>query len=68
MSELLIIPLKKPSEVDVENPLKNLIQSAYNSSENTNYTEAVSEFTKLRNSAVWKAFEKNESALENLSG
>lgn len=68
MSELLVVPLKKPSEVDVEKPLKNLIHSAYSSSENVDYSDAVSEFAKLRNNAVWKAFEKNEAALEILSG
>lgn len=68
MSELLVVPLKKPTEVDVEKPLKNLIHSAYSTSENVDYSEAVSEFAKLRNNAVWKAFEKNGAALEILSG
>lgn len=67
MSELLVVPLKKPSEVDVEKPLKNLIHSSYNSAANAvDHTEAVSEFAKLRNSAIWKAFEKYESSLEIL--
>lgn len=68
MTEFLVVPLKKPTEVDILKPLKNLIQSAYNSSNSsspvTNYGEAVSEFSSLRNSAIWKAFEKNEGSLE----
>lgn len=67
MSELLVVPLKKPSEVDVEKPLKNLIHSSYNTTANViDHSEAVSEFAKLRNSAIWKAFEKYESSLEIL--
>lgn len=68
MTELLVVPLKKPSEVDVVKPLKNLIQSAYSSSATNesaaDYSEAISEFSKLRNTAIWKAFEKYESSLE----
>ncbi|XP_059620927.1 programmed cell death 6-interacting protein [Phlebotomus argentipes] len=65
MSDLLIVPLKKPSEVDVVKPLKNLIQSSYGSSDKVpNYGEAVNEFSKLRNSAIWKFFEKYESSLD----
>lgn len=70
MSELLVIPLKKPSEVDVVKPLKNLIQSAYNSSESNavDHSDAINEFSKLRNVAIWKAFEKYESSLEIVNG
>ena len=65
MAEFLQIPLKKPAEVDVVKPLKNLIQSSYNSSEKVNdYTDIVVEFGKLRNTAIWKVFEKFESSLE----
>ncbi|GAB0092426.1 programmed cell death 6-interacting protein [Sergentomyia squamirostris] len=65
MTDLLSVPLKKPSEADVVKPLKNLIQSIYNSADKVaNYTEAVNEFSKLRNSAIWKFFEKFESSLD----
>lgn len=68
MTELLVVPLKKPSEVDVVKPLKNLIQSAYSGSASAeapiDYSEAVNEFSKLRNTAIWKAFEKYEASLE----
>lgn len=67
MSKLLAVPLKKPSEVDIVKPLNNLIQSTYNGAsaeEKTQYSEAVNEFTKQRNTAIWKFFEKYEASLE----
>lgn len=70
MSELLVVPLKKPSEVNIA-PLNNLIQSAYNSNSpdnSANYSEAVNEFGKLRNIAIWKFFEKHEGSLEVVYG
>lgn len=70
MAKLLAVPLKKPSEVDIVKPLKNLIQSSYSnpSSDRADYSEAVNEFSKLRNNAVWKFFEKYESSLEIVYG
>lgn len=70
MSELLVVPFKKPSEVDMVKPLQNLIISAYASSSSApvDYSDAVSEFNKLRNSAIWKVFEKYESSLEVIYG
>lgn len=70
MSELLVVPLKKPSEVDVVKPLKNLIQSSYSGSDANavDHSEAINEFSKLRNTAIWKAFEKYESSLEIIYG
>ncbi|XP_031617798.1 programmed cell death 6-interacting protein [Contarinia nasturtii] len=71
MSELLVVPLKKPSEVDVVKPLKNLIQSSYSGNDAANasdHSESINEFSKLRNSAIWKAFEKYESSLDILYG
>lgn len=65
MAELIAIPLKKPSDVDVIKPLTNVIKSTYNSANNQkDYTEAINEFSKLRNHALWRAFEKYESSLE----
>lgn len=73
MTELLNVPVKKSSEVDMVKPLKNLIQSTYSASGGAgdatqNYAEAVSEFNKLRNTAIWKFFEKYESSLEIVYG
>ncbi|KAG4067035.1 hypothetical protein HA402_000026 [Bradysia odoriphaga] len=70
MSELLVVPLKKPSEVNIA-PLDNLIQSAYSSNSPgtaASYSEAVNEFGKLRNVAIWKFFEKHEGSLEVVYG
>ncbi|XP_063974590.1 programmed cell death 6-interacting protein [Diachasmimorpha longicaudata] len=65
MAELIAIPLKKPSDVDVVKPLTNVIKSTYNSETNQkDYGEAINEFSKLRNNALWRAFEKYESSLE----
>nr|XP_003699475.1 PREDICTED: programmed cell death 6-interacting protein [Megachile rotundata] len=65
MAELIAVPLKKPSDVDVIKPLTNVIKSTYNSSSNQkDYTEAINDFSKLRNNALWRAFEKFESSLE----
>lgn len=65
MAELIALPLKKPSDVDVIKPLTNVIKSTYNSADNPkDYTEAIADFSKLRNNALWRAFEKYESSLE----
>lgn len=65
MAEFISIPLKKPSDVDVIKPLTNIIKSTYNSATNQkDYTEQISEFSKLRSNALWRAFEKYESSLE----
>lgn len=65
MAELLSIPLKKPSEVEVTKPLKNIIQSRYSTADKPeDYSDAINEFAKLRHNGIWKAFEKYESSLE----
>lgn len=65
MADLIAVPLKKPSDVDVVQPLKNTINVIYSTSQKAqDYTDQVNEFSKLRVSAVWKAYEKNESSLE----
>lgn len=65
MSEFLSIPPKKPSDIDLVKPLKNVISSHYNTSDNPDvYNNAIEEFNKLRTQAVWKVYEKYESSLE----
>lgn len=63
MSKLIALPVKKPSDVDIVKPLNNLINSTYSSSDHS-HQEAVNEFSKQRQNAVWKFFEKYESSLE----
>jgi len=65
MADLISVPLKKPSEIDIVKPLKNLIAASYSTADKPeDYSEAINEFSKLRNNAVWRAFEKYESSLE----
>jgi programmed cell death 6-interacting protein len=69
MAELLSVPLKKPSEVDLVTPLKNLIQSRYSTADKPeDCADAINELAKLRNNAIWKVFEKYESSLEIIYG
>lgn len=71
MSDLLSVPVKKPTDVDVTRPLNNLIKSSYSnlgSEKIVEISESVNKFNQQRNSAVWKAFEKFESSLEILYG
>lgn len=59
-SELLFVPFKKGSDVDIVKPLRNLIHSTYNTGEhNEDYTDALNELSRLRASAIWKVFEKS---------
>ncbi|KAG8227246.1 hypothetical protein J437_LFUL003977 [Ladona fulva] len=68
MAGILAVPLKKPSDVDIIKPLRNLISSTYNSANNQeDHSEAINEFSKLRSNAIWRAFEKNETALEMMN-
>uniref|UniRef100_A0A069DX83 Putative programmed cell death protein n=1 Tax=Panstrongylus megistus TaxID=65343 RepID=A0A069DX83_9HEMI len=65
MAEVVALPLKKPSDVDVVKPLGNLISATFSTADNPeDYSSQIQEFSKLRNHAIWKAFEKYESSLE----
>ncbi|PSN46080.1 Programmed cell death 6-interacting protein [Blattella germanica] len=65
MAELLAVPLKKPTDVDIVKPLKNLISASYSTSDKPqDFSEAINELSKLRTNAVWRVFEKYESSLE----
>jgi programmed cell death 6-interacting protein len=65
MAELISVPLKKHSDVDLVKPLKNLISSSYSTTDKPqDYGEAINELNKLRTNAVWRVYEKYESSLE----
>ena len=65
MTEILGVPLKKTSELDLIKPFKNLISLRFSSAENPeNFTEAITELQKLRNNAVLRALDKNEASIE----
>ncbi|XP_045461257.1 programmed cell death 6-interacting protein [Harmonia axyridis] len=69
MAELLQVPLKKPSEIDVVKPFQNVIQSRFSTAdEPVDYSDAINEFAKIRSNAIWKAFEKYESSLDIIYG
>ncbi|RZF46667.1 hypothetical protein LSTR_LSTR002530 [Laodelphax striatellus] len=65
MSEFISVPLKKPTDVVIVKPLKNVIDSAFNSADkHEDFTEQINELGKLRSTAIWRVFEKYESSLE----
>lgn len=65
MAELLCVPLKKPTDVDLVQPLKNLVRGSFSSSDNPEDCDnEIAEFNKMRSTAVWRVFEKFESSLE----
>lgn len=57
MAELLSIPWKKSSDVDLVKPLRNLLQATYEGAED--WTDALNELARLRNDAIWKVFDKS---------
>lgn len=63
--DLLVVPPKKASEVDLVKPLKNLMQNPNNKGDSPNI-EKINNFNKQRNQAVFKVFEKTEAALDQL--
>ncbi|KAH9637105.1 hypothetical protein HF086_013921 [Spodoptera exigua] len=59
-TELLFVPFKKGSDVDIIKPLRNLINATYNTGDqHEDYTEALNELSRLRANAIWKVFEKS---------
>nr|XP_018902852.1 PREDICTED: programmed cell death 6-interacting protein [Bemisia tabaci] len=69
MAELITVPHKKPADVDVIGPLKNLFAANYSSADNPeDYTDQINEFSKLRSNAVWRSIEKTEASLEVIYG
>lgn len=66
--ELLTVPLKKTSEVDLVKPLKNIIQSSnVKQTDSSQNIDKINTLNKQRNHAVFKVFEKNDAALEAIS-
>jgi len=66
MTDLLFIPLKKTTDLDVGKSLKNLISSTYSSADKPeNCDEAVAEFQKNRQ-LISKNMDKTEASLEVL--
>lgn len=65
MTDILTIPLKKTSEVDLVKPMKNLIALRFSTADNPeNFSASITELNKLRSLACIRALDKNEASLE----
>lgn len=63
--EILAVPLKKTSDIDLVKPFKNLIALRFSTADNPeNFNDAISELNKLRNLACIRAMDKNETAVD----
>ena len=62
----LAVPLKRTWEVDLVKPLKSFIASTYNNVNPDEYSQALSEFNKLRQNMMAKSVDKHDSALDVL--
>lgn len=66
-TELISVPTKKTSEVDLVKPLKNIISSTFSTADQpVDYSDAISEFHRLRVAAT-KGQERNDASLDALS-
>ncbi|XP_055611381.1 programmed cell death 6-interacting protein [Uranotaenia lowii] len=71
MPNFISVPLKKPYDVEIVRPLKNLIKSLNNNlgpEKLAHFENAVEKLNVLRKTAVWKSYEKQESSLESIYG
>ena len=66
MAAYLAVPVKKTWEVDLIKPLKSFIASTYTNVNPDEYSQALSEFNKLRQNMIAKSVDKHDSALEVL--
>ena len=66
MATFLAVPCKRTWEVDLIKPLKSFIATTYNNVNADEYSQALSEFNKLRQNMISKSVDKHESALEVL--
>lgn len=67
MTELLSVPLKKATDIDLVRPLSNLIKISYNNLDASKFNEieqSISKFNHQRSATVCKAFEKSENSLQ----
>lgn len=59
MAELLAVPLKKSSDIDIVKPLRNLIQATYSGASGADdCSEALAELARMRTNAIWKILDK----------
>jgi programmed cell death 6-interacting protein len=67
MTDLISVPLKKASEVDLVKPLKNVIATLYSTADRPeDFSSAINELSKLRGQALSKTLDKSAAALDLL--
>lgn len=67
MAELLSVPLKKHSDIDIISPLTNLIKGSYSTADNPeDYSAEITELSELRSCATRYSLAKQETALDYL--
>ncbi|BFZ22519.1 hypothetical protein BsWGS_25558 [Bradybaena similaris] len=66
MASFISVPLKKTFDVDLITPLKRFIRGTFTQANADDYTQALTEFNKLRNVMIKKSVDKHESTLEVL--
>ena len=66
MTEVMGVPMKKATEIDITKPLKNLIASTYSTADQpVDCTDAISELQKLRTAAI-KHQDRSEASLDSM--
>lgn len=63
----MAIPMKSTVDVDMVQPLKNLILSAYDKLDSQEFTPKLEELNRLRKQSVCKALDRSETSMECLS-
>lgn len=67
MTDLICVPLKKASDVDIVKPLKNIIATLYSTADNPeDFSADIQELSYMRTQAVSKSLDKSAAALELL--
>lgn len=65
MADILAVPLKKTSELDLIKPLKNIVSLRFSTADNPeNFSDGIVELNKLRNSATIRTLDKQEASIE----
>lgn len=66
MAAWLTVPSKRSDAVDFKKPLEKFIKNTFSEDVVSEYSDAITELSKLRTTAVLQTPEKHEAALEPL--
>lgn len=67
MAELLAVPLKKATDVDMVKPLRNLLAATYGGATPApDHADALQELARLRSNALWKVYDKTCASLDDI--